>query len=128
MTSAQVKKRRERISLCLSKSITSSLLIAQELGLKISTVSNDLHWMKKNSMKWLAGHTLDGYVFETQNAIEQLRDMELELQSKRNPNNSLDDVIKIIHELKELINMRWVMQGDGPTLMNARKIQELNEK
>ena len=127
MTSAQVKKRRERISLCLQKSITSPLLIARELGLRVATVSNDLHWMKVQSLKWLSGHTLDGYVFETKNTIEQFKDIEMDLQNMRK-NATLEEKLKIFHVLIPLINMRWVMQGDGPTLMNARKVQELNEK
>jgi len=128
MTSAQVKKRRERISLCLSKSVTSPSLIARELGLSLATVSNDLHWMKVQSLKWLSGHTLDGYIFETKNTIEQFKDIEMDLQNMRKMATNPEVKLKIIHELKEVINMRWVMQGDGPTLMNARKVQELNEK
>ena len=128
MTSAQVKKRREQISLCLQKSVTSASLIARELGLRVATVSNDLHWMKLQAQKWLSEHTLDGYVFETKNTIEQLKDIEMDLQDMRRMTTNPEVKLKIIHELISLINMRWVMQGDGPTLMNARKVQELNEK
>jgi len=128
MTSAQVKKRRERISLCLQKSIASPLLIARELGLKPSTVSNDLHWMKLQAPKWLSEHTLDGYIFETQITIEKLKYIEMNLQDMIKTATTPEIKLKIIHELISLINMIWVLQGDGPTLMNARKVQELNEK
>jgi hypothetical protein len=110
MTQAQiVKVRRLRVSTCLAKSLTSPSQIANQLNQPVpegkvqpenvtpKQISNDLAFMKKNSIKWLSGHTLDGYVFETQNTIEQLT-----------------------HELKEVINMRWVMMGDGPTLMHNK--------
>ena len=128
MTSAQVKKRREQISLCLQKSITSPSLIARELGLRVATISNDLHWMKLQAQKWLSEHTLDGYIFETKITIEQLKDIEMDLQEMRKIAPNLEIKLKIIHELVSLINMRWVLQGDGPTLMNRCKVQELNEK
>ncbi len=128
MTSAQVKKRRERISLCLQKSVTYPSLIARELGLSVATVSNDLHWMKIQSLKWLSEHTLDGYIFETQITIEKLKYIEMKLQDMIKTATTHKIKLKIIHELIPLINMIWVMQGDGPTLMNARKVQELNKK
>jgi hypothetical protein len=133
MTQAQiVKVRRLRVSTCLAKSLTSPSQIANQLNQPVpegkvqpenvtpKQISNDLAFMKKNSIKWLSGHTLDGYVFETQNTIEQLRDLELALQSRRSPTMSLDDLIRLTHELKEVINMRWVMMGDGPTLMHNK--------
>jgi len=128
MTSAQVKKRRERISLCLQKSVTSTSLIARELGLRVATVSNDLHWMKLHAQKWLSEHTLDGYVFETKITIEQFKDIEMDLQEMRKMTTNPEVKLKIIHELISLINMRWVMQGDGPTLMKLKKDQNLSEK
>lgn len=119
-TKVEVKNRREQISLCLAKSMTSPSMIAKQLKLDVKTVDNDLRFMRKNARKWLSGHTLDGYVFETQKTIDQLKDIELELQEMRNKEPDVEKKLKIIHELKDVINVRWVIQGDGPTLMNSR--------
>jgi len=117
---ADVQRRREAISRCLAKSITSPSLIAKQTNLELSQVKNDLVWMRKNAKTWLTGHALDGYVFETKNTIDQLKDIEVELQKMRTEAPNTDEKIKIIHELKDTINMRWVIQGDGPTLMAQR--------
>lgn len=135
MTATQViKLRRERISFCLAKSMTSPIQIAIQLNapdkegkkpdvlVEAKTISNDLAWMKKNSIKWLSGWALDGYVFETQNTIQVLKDFEIQLQSIRSKASSTDEIIKIIHELKEVVNMRWVMQGEGPALMHNKYV------
>jgi len=128
-----VEKRREEISLCLQKSITTPKQIAKQTGIERATVANDLFWMQKKSQKWLSGHTLDGYIFETKNTIDQLKDIETELQLKRQayaklappkePTESDDKIfayLMIIKELKNTINMRWQIQGDGPTYMNLK--------
>ena len=125
---SEVRERREKISMCLAKSITSPKAIEKETGIPAMTVSNDLKWMKKNSTKWLSGHALNGYVFETQQTIEQLRDIELELQKMRQDAKDNETKIKIIHELKDVINMRWVIQGDGPTLMYSKYVAEKARK
>ena len=119
-TKAATVQRRQKISLCLAKSMTSPQMIAKNLKLTEKEVTNDLYWMRKNAKVWLSGHTLDGYVFETQKTIEQMKDLELELQEMRNHETNTLTKLKIIHELKDVINTRWVIQGDGPTLMNSR--------
>lgn len=85
--------------------------------ISVGDVRNDLYWMKKNSRKWLSGHALEGFVFSTQQTLEQLRDIELELQSLRSVTSDVSTKLSIIHELKDTINMRWAMEGDGPALM-----------
>lgn len=119
-TRAVTMQRREKISLVLAKSITNPTDISKQTGIPVDDVKNDLKWMKKNSQVALSGHTLDGYIFETKNTIDQLRDIEHELQSLRSKEGNLDNKIKIIHELKEVINMRWVIQGDGLTAMSTK--------
>ena len=116
-----VMARREEISKCLAKSMTKAKDLSDQIGVPVTTIKNDLYWMRKNSQKWLSGHTLDGYIFETQQSIEQIRDIEEELQLMRQKKGiTLDDKIKIMHELKDCINMRWFMQGDGPTYLNNK--------
>jgi len=119
-TAAQTIKRREQVSLCLSKSMISPTQIAQQIGAPVSKVKNDLHWMRTNAKTWLSGHTLDGYVFETKKTIDQLQDIELELQSMRSKTTDPDEKLKIMKQLIDVINTRWVIQGDGPTLMNMK--------
>lgn len=121
---AEVQKRREDVSLCLQKSVTKPTLIAKRLKLDIKTVNNDLHWMRKDAKKWLTGHALEGYVFETKNTIDQMKDIETELQALRSTAGTLDEKLKVIKELRETINIRWVIQGEGPTLMYARMAKE----
>lgn len=123
-TTAVTKHRREQVSLCLSKSMVSPAQIAKHTGQHINSVNNDLRWMRKHSRKWLSGHTLDGYIFETKKTIEQLQDIELELQSLRSQEKDLDNKLKIIKQLADIINMRWVIQGDGPTLMNINTVKD----
>lgn len=127
VTHTEILDRRNKISLCLAKSMNKPSDIARNLKIPLDTVRNDLHWMSKNSTKWLSGHALHGYVFETQQTIEQLRDIELELQSMRQDTKDAEIKIKIIHELKDVINVRWVIQGEGPTLMHARIVKEKAE-
>ena len=118
-------ERREKISLVLAKSITNPTDISKQTGFKLSDVKNDLRWMKKSAKTTLSGHALDGYIFETKNTIDQLKDIEHELQALRSTETDLDKKLKIMHELKELINMRWVIHGDGLTLL-AQKYQDDN--
>jgi len=121
-THAEVMVRRNRISLALSKSMTKPSLISTSTGIDVKTVKNDLQWMRTNSRKWLSGWAMNGYMFATENTITQLEDIEQELQKKRSewvkahPVEN-EEYLKIIHELKDVINLRWVVQGDGPALM-----------
>jgi hypothetical protein len=131
-TQYETKLRRDKVSECLSKGLHSPALIVKKLekDFKIppgdhqkfyKRIDNDLRWMRKDSIQWLQGHTLDGYVYETRMAISQLRDIESELQEmreKQKEGGEIPDRLKIMAELKDTINLRWVMQGDGPTLMN----------
>lgn len=127
-TKTEVISRREKVSLCLSKSMTSAAQISKHLGVEYKTIENDLYWMRKNSRKWLSGHTLDGYIFSTKNTIEQMKDMELQLQSMRSLEKDPKILLMIIRQLTEVINMRWVMEGDGPTLMHRKYAGDQFEK
>jgi len=126
-TQTLVLQRRHRISELLAKSVTKPQAICKKLDLPMATVKNDLKWMRKNSRIWLSGHALNGYVFETQQTIEQLRDIEEELQEMRKNESQPLIKLRIISELKEVINMRWVIEGEGPTLMQARIVAEKAE-
>ena len=121
-----LQTRRDDVSKCLSKSIVTPKAIFDQLSksdpqITLAQIKHDLRWMTKNSRKWLAGHALHGFVFSTQNTLEQLRDIELELQSMRTTAQDIPEKLAIIHELKDTINMRWVLEGEGPTLMTLTK-------
>ena len=90
--------------------------------------------MRKNSIKWLHKHTLDGYVHATQQTIEQIQDIEKEMQEMRNimAGDELKDIPPaddmkrkaMLLALVEVINIRWVIQGDGPTYLSNKYINE----
>lgn len=121
-SSKETLERRNQVSICLAKSMTTPMQIAKHLNAPVTTVKNDLRWMRKNSRKWLSGHTLDGYIWETQKTIDQLSDVIFELQALRSNEKDVDRKLRIIHELADKINMKWVILGDGPTLMNIRTV------
>jgi len=119
---AKTLERRNKVSLCLAKSMTNPIQIANQINEPIARIRNDLHWMRHNSKKWLSGHTLDGYIWETRKTIDQLSDIIMDLQAMRSVEKDVDRKLRIIHELADKINMKWVIQGDGPTLMNIRSV------
>jgi len=123
-THHETMMRREQVSICLSKSMTSTKMIAAQIGATVPQVDNDLRWMRKSSRKWLSGHTLDGYIFETRKAIDQISDIIMDLQAMRSKENDIDRKLRIMHELADKINMKWVMQGDGPTLMHINTVKD----
>ena len=121
-------ERRSKISQYLAKGITKPQDLATNIGIDIMIVNNDLQWMRKHSDKWLSGWALNGYVFATKQTIEELEAIEAEMQAKRaqivkNKPNDIETYLKIIHELKDVINMRWITQGEGPTLINLRRFK-----
>jgi len=121
-SSKETLERRNQVSICLAKSMTTPAQIAKHIDAPVSTIKNDLHWMRKNSRKWLSGHTLDGYIWETQKTIDQLSDLIFELQALRSTEKDVDRKLRIMHELADKINMKWVILGDGPTLMQTRMV------
>jgi len=126
-TQKEILARRVKISSALAKSVTSPKQIAQTLEIEEDTVKNDLRWMQKASRKWLVGWALDGYIFATKNTIDQLEDIETELQKMRQDERNPETKLKIIRELRETINTRWVIQGEGPTRMAMRLPKEDND-
>lgn len=130
-TILKTERRRKEVSKCLAKSLTTPTQIFNNFqqyenlqDIPLSAIKNDLYWMKKNSRRWLSDHAIDGFIFSTQNTLDQLRDIELELQKLRQETMDVSEKLSIIHELKETINMRWVMEGDGPTLMALSKFDK----
>jgi len=123
-TKTVTTKRRLKISNCLAKSMVKPSDIAQQLKIPVKTVKNDLGWMRKNSIQWLHKHTLDGYVHATQQTIEQLQDIEEELQKMRKDERNVMKKKSIMMSLVEVINIRWVIQGDGPTYLANKYTNE----
>jgi len=120
----QVMQRRNDISRLMAKSVVRPEDIAKHLKINVKTVYEDFKYFKNNSKKWLYGYANEGYVFVTRQTIDSLYDIELELQQLRQKAITQDDKLKVIRELRETINTRWVMQGEGPTLMALKKNNE----
>lgn len=131
MTKKDVLARRNKVSQMLAKSISKPSDLAKTLDLDVKDVQNDLYWMRKESKPWLSGYALDGYVFVTRNSIAQLEDIEVELQEMRQKLKKADGDktmrLRVMGELRETINTRWVMQGEGPTLMQAYSVATEHE-
>ena len=105
----------------MAKSVVRPEDIAKTLKISIKDVYNDLAHFKKESKKWLYGYANEGYVFVTKQTIDSLYDIELELQKLRQQATNTEDKLRIIRELRETINVRWVIQGEGPTIMALMK-------
>jgi len=124
-----ITKRRLEISKCLQKSIVTPSGIHHQTNIPLKTINNDLQHMRKASIKWLHKHTLDGYVHATQQTIEQIQDIETEMQEMRNilqkdhPDRFMQRK-SILMGLAEIINLRWVIQGDGPTYLSNKYTNE----
>ena len=131
MTKKDVLARRNKVSQMLAKSISKPSDLAKTLDLDVKDVQNDLYWMRKESKPWLSGYALDGYVFVTRNSIAQLEDIEVELQEMRQKLKKADGDktmrLRVMGELRDTINTRWVMQGEGPTLMQAYSVATEHE-
>lgn len=135
-TKLQVQQDRNNISKLMAKSVTNPSDIASLLKMPLPQVKNDLYSMRKNSRQWLAGYAAEGYRHVTKLTIEQLEDIEVELQKMRqdltpakeqppttNP-SEVDARLKVLKELRETINTRWIIQGNGPTLMHLQALQD----
>jgi len=120
----EVMQRRNDISRLMAKSVVRPEDIAKNLKINVKTVYEDFKYFKNNSKKWLYGYANEGYVFVTRQTIDSLYDIELELQQLRQNAKTQNDKLKVIRELRETINTRWVMQGEGPTIMALMKTNE----
>ncbi len=132
-TQKEVMQRRNTLSNYIARSVTNAPDLARMAHVPYETVRNDLKWMSKNSKHWLSGWSLHGFVFATKNTIEQLESIELELQSRRadmiqaekdKKPFELEQYLKVLHELKDVINLRWAIQGEGPTLMYLKSMDK----
>ena len=117
----QIKQRREGVQLELSKHNYKPDSIAQFLDCPVKAVYNDLQFIRKDSHRWLDEWALDGYTEATRTTIEQLQRMERELSEFIKLTSDAKLKLRAVFELRETINLRWVVQGEGPTLMNLRR-------
>ena len=117
----QIKQRRDGVQLELAKHNYKPESIADKLKCEVKAVYNDLQYIRKDSHRWLDGWALDGYTEATRTTIEQLQRMENELSEFIKLTDDPKLKLKAVNELRETINLRWVVQGEGPTLMNLRR-------
>ncbi len=124
---SEIKKRREIISVYLTKGILSPGNLAKVTGYDVNLIKNDLAYFKRNSNKWLTELAKDGYIFQSQNINDQLQNMIEELQQKRTEKKVTDDVdllIKVVLTITQLLSLKWQLISNGPMLTTMKKMME----
>jgi len=116
-----VVDRRNKVALAMAKSVTKPQAIAESIGEDVGVIYDDIAHLKKQATPWLDDLAFTGFVWECKNAIDKLKDIEVELQSLRQNTNNLDDKLRVIHELEYNINLQMETLGNGPTLMALKK-------
>ena len=122
-TKLEVTFRRKQVSNELAKHNYKAEDIAKAIKEPVEKIYHDLKWIRKDSRKWLDGWALDGYTECTKVTIDQLERMERNLQDIISNSGDERIILGAFRELRETINLRWVVQGEGPTLMNLRRFK-----
>lgn len=122
-TKQEVAFRRKQVNNELAKHNYKAEDIAKAIKIPVDMVYHDLKWIRKDSRKWLDSWALDGYTEATKTTIEQLERMERNLQNIINESGDDKVILRAYAELRETVNLRWVVQGEGPTLMNLRRFK-----
>jgi len=120
-TKQEMLVRRGKVNNELTKHNYKAEDIAKALDCDVTQVYKDLHYIRKSSRKWLDSWALDGYTQATKTTIDQLERMEQDLNQIIQDEDDMKLKLKAYAELRETINLRWVVQGEGPTLMNLRR-------
>ena len=126
-TKLEIAFRRKQVSNELAKHNYKAEDIAQAIKHDVKLVYKDMAHLRKQSNKWLDGWALDGYTECTKVTIDQLERMERNLQKIINESGDERIVLRAYQELRETINLRWVVQGEGPTLMNLRRFKNASD-
>ena len=126
-TKLEIAFRRKQVSNELAKHNYKAEDIAQAIKHDVKLVYKDMAHLRKQSNKWLDGWALDGYTECTKVTIDQLERMERNLQRIINESGDERIVLRAYQELRETINLRWVVQGEGPTLMNLRRFKNASD-
>jgi len=122
-TKLEIAFRRKQVNNELAKHNYKAEDIATALKEPVEKIYHDLKWIRKNSRKWLDSWALDGYTEATKTTIDQLERMERNLQKIINDSDDERIILGAYRELRETVNLRWVVQGEGPTLMNLRRFK-----
>jgi len=122
-TRLEVTFRRKQVNNELAKHNYKAEDIATAIREPVEKIYADLKWIRKNSRKWLDSWALDGYTECTKITIDQLERMERNLQKIITDSDDPKITLGAYKELRETINLRWVVQGEGPTLMNLRRFK-----
>ena len=122
-TKQEVAFRRKQVNNELAKHNYKAEDIATALKQPVEKIYHDLKWIRKNSRKWLDSWALDGYTEATKTTIDQLERMERNLQAIIDESDDEKIILRAYAELRETVNLRWVVQGEGPTLMNLRRFK-----
>jgi len=122
-TKLEVAFRRKQVNNELAKHNYKAEDIAKAIKEPVEKIYHDLKWIRKNSRKWLDSWALDGYTECTKVTIDQLERMERKLQTIIDEADDPRIALSAYKELRETVNLRWVVQGEGPTLMNLRRFK-----
>ncbi len=122
-TKLEIAFRRKQVNNELAKHNYKAEDIAKALKEPVEKIYHDLKWIRKNSRKWLDSWALDGYTEATKTTIDQLERMERNLQTIIDESDDEKIILRAYAELRETVNLRWVVQGEGPTLMNLRRFK-----
>lgn len=122
-TKQEIVFRRKQVSNELAKHNYKAEDIAKSLKVEVKYIYSDLKAIRKDAKKWLDGWALDGYTDCTKTTIDQLERMERNLQVIISESGDPKIILRAYAELRETINLRWVVQGEGPTLMNLRRFK-----
>ena len=120
-TKLEIAFRRKQVNNELAKHNYKAEDIAKAIKEPVEKIYHDLKWIRKDSRKWLDSWALDGYTECTKVTIDQLERMERDLHTIISEEDDPKIVLRAYAELRETINLRWVVQGEGPTLMNLRR-------
>lgn len=122
-TRLEVQFRRKQVNNELAKHNYKAEDIAKAIKEPVEKIYHDLKWIRKDSRKWLDAWALDGYTECVKVTIDQLELMERNLHHIIANSSDERIVLGAYRELRETINLRWVVQGEGPTLMNLRRFE-----
>jgi hypothetical protein len=97
--------------------------LASVTGFTLAQIKHDLIHFRTKSQVWLNEQAKGGYIFQAQNASDQLQDMIEELQQKRTEprvKNDTELLIKVDSAIANFIAMRFQLAMSGPGLASMQ--------
>jgi len=124
----EVQERRQKVLALMAKHLTESE-IAQSLGTTQSTVSRDVQYLRNQSKTFLDDLAKELFVFQYQQCLEGLdqvsREAWLLFHDENNPPKIRLGALML---LKDCYQSKFVMLGEGPTVISVKRLGEKVEK